>query len=34
MNLMFVIMFMGLQNNNKGHFARIRKDILLNTTWN
>jgi hypothetical protein len=27
-------MFMRLQNNNEGYFAGIRKDILLNITWN
>jgi len=31
---MSVIMFMTLQSNNESHFARIRKDILLDTTWN
>lgn len=31
---MSVIMFMRLQNNNEGYFAGIRKDILLNITWN
>ena len=29
---MSVIMFMRLQSNNEGQFAKIRKDILLNTT--
>jgi hypothetical protein len=33
-NLMSVIMFMRLQNNNEGCFARIRKDSLLGITWN
>jgi len=26
---MFVIMFMSLQSNNEGHFARIRKDTYF-----
>lgn len=31
---MSVVMFMRLQNNNEGYFVGIRKDILLNITWN
>jgi len=31
---MSVIMFMRVQSINEGHFVRIRKDILLDTTWN